>query len=73
MPEITNKHTVKITLPNGSEYFGMVRTAINYGTEDEPNWYIEFTDIRTSKYAYWKQCPDGGVVEIVIHGKVAKK
>ena len=36
---------------------GHVLSAVNYGTPDQPNWYIELPGV------YWKQALDGGYVE----------
>jgi hypothetical protein len=41
---------------------GAVLTSHNYGTLENPDWYIEMTDDRTG-YVYWKQSIDGGKVE----------
>lgn len=37
---MTKGDLVQITTPFGV-YQGKILTAANYGTEDEPNWYIE--------------------------------
>lgn len=69
---------VKITLKNGWWCIGKVITAANWGTNEEPNWYIEIdkqtirnpinNDARGKKglgYGYWKQKIDGGFIELV--------
>ena len=43
---------------------GTVISASNYGTDKTPNWYIEMQDDHYG-YAYWKQLPDGGYVEVL--------
>lgn len=43
---------------------GTVITAHNYGSESEPDWYIELTEDR-SGYEYWKQSLDGGAVVVL--------
>ena len=43
---------------------GTVISANNYGTDKTPNWYIEMQDDHYG-YAYWKQLPDGGYVEVL--------
>lgn len=47
---------------NGWHYHGVVISAENYGTDDQPNWYIELHDTDTRRYMYWKQAIDGGKV-----------
>ena len=43
---------------------GIVISANNYGTDTTPNWYIEMQDDHYG-YAYWKQLPGGGYVEVL--------
>ena len=38
---------------------GKVDSAVNCGTTEAPNWYVEFTS-PTGKYHYYKQKFDGG-------------
>lgn len=43
---------------------GLVKSADNWGTETNPNWYIEVVGYREG-YRYWKQNYDGGqLVEV---------
>lgn len=42
----------------GTTRTGTVLSAVNYGTDVDPNWYIEIQD----ETAYWKQEIDGGWV-----------
>lgn len=49
---------------------GEVLSAVNWGTEEKPNWYIEVEKTSCSPgwqlgYGYWKQVEDGGKVELV--------
>ena len=39
---------------------GIVRRAINYGTDESSNWYIEMNDLN-GEPVYWKQAIDGEV------------
>lgn len=41
----------------GTTRTGRVLSAVNYGTAEQPNWYIELPGV------YWKQTLDGGYVE----------
>lgn len=41
----------------------------NYGTDEEPNWYIEFMD-ESDRYHYWKQVPDGGTLQVISYPPV---
>jgi len=45
----------------GRTFAGTVRTASNYGSATQPDWYIEYTD-NYYGYMYWKQGVDGGTV-----------
>jgi len=40
---------------------GIVTSAYNYGTDEDPNWYIELDDY-TYGATYWKQGIDGGEI-----------
>jgi hypothetical protein len=56
--------TVIITHPQGV-YRGPVTSRQNMGTDQAPNWYVEFTHDsksagRTGDPGYWKQALDGG-------------
>jgi hypothetical protein len=48
-------------------YEGTVLSASNWGTESEPNWYIEFSDERDGQYRYYKQQFDKGEVKFMEH------
>jgi hypothetical protein len=69
--EIKKGDIVKITNQNIAVE-GKVDSAINYGTDDNPNWYIEIKVTRGITHntpigmaAYWKQQIDGGTVEMI--------
>ena len=36
--------------------------ALNYGTEEDPDWYIEGKRVQDDRGFYWKQRIDGGTV-----------
>ncbi len=46
-----------------------VETAHNYGTADNPDWYIECRNVRTNEPHYWKQGIEGGSVKLVSKAK----
>ena len=46
---------VRITKHGNMYYEGKVISKHNYGTKDNPDWYIEFTDTYQG-YIYFKQC-----------------
>ncbi len=57
---------VTITV-KGVEYSGTVISALNWGTDMEPNWYVEIQYAKEARpgwgtYGYWKQAYDGGTV-----------
>jgi len=62
------KKTQIIIRSQGGVYPGSVLSAENYGTDTEPNWYIEFHHENPNRsggpYGYWKQAIDGGTLEI---------
>jgi hypothetical protein len=40
----------------------VVQTALNYGTDEDPDWYIEGIRKQDGRGFYWKQKIDGGTV-----------
>jgi hypothetical protein len=44
--------------PNYRTYHGVVKTAINYGTDELPDWYIEWDNAVSGEFGYLKQKPD---------------
>lgn len=46
---------------NGRTRTGVVRTAVNWGSEADPNWYVQF-DGDDGRPGYWKQALDGGEI-----------
>jgi len=66
MAKTLNKGT-KITIdhPTVGKLDGVVQSATNWGTDTDPDWYIEYTCTSPARYAgscYWKQKQDGGVL-----------
>ena len=55
---------VEIHHPQYGVIVGTVRTAINYGTNEKPDWYMEL--MTQDGASYWKQNVDGGVLDNVI-------
>lgn len=43
---------------------GTVKSATNWGSENNPDWYIELTADGIG-YMYWKQGVDGGSVSVI--------
>ena len=68
--KINKGDTVRITTPD-AWVEGIVISASNYGSDEEPNWYIELNgcagsnEFVSSGYTYWKQKQDGGTVELI--------
>lgn len=48
---------------------GEVITATNYGTPQDPDWYVEYHDDRDGKYRYVKQKIDRVTVEVFSDGR----
>lgn len=55
--------TVRITTRQATSY-GVVKTAKNYGSSGNDDWYITLTDPDHGP-VYWKQQQDGGAVEVI--------
>ena len=53
-------------LYRGYEYSGYINSAVNWGTVDKPDWYIEFTS--SDGPHCWKQGCDGGEIVKVTRG-----
>lgn len=61
--EIKPGQTVTIVFPwTPGKVTGIVVSAINYGSEVGPDWYIELCDV-SGKALYWKQSIDGGKIQ----------
>lgn len=58
--------TVRISM-GGQSWSGVVNTAINYGTAEEPNWYVELLSPEHGAM-YLKQIPDGFADAIIVFG-----
>lgn len=54
---------ITVSHPTLGNIFGFVDSAVNWGTEEKPDWYIEFHDRPHNPY-YWKQGQDGGTLTI---------
>lgn len=61
-PEQINPNDVIVFEINGWTHGGRVISAHNYGTQENPNWYIEWTNKLTGKFGHWKQAEDGGAL-----------
>lgn len=67
MDDIRKDDIIEVT-SMGQTVRGVVKSASNWGTTSDPDWYIEFTDLKGMPH-YWKQKIDGGTVKkIELHG-----
>lgn len=58
--------TVQIT--KGTVSFKVrVESAVNYGSNEQPNWYIEGMRMDTGRPVYIKQVPDGVNISLVLN------
>lgn len=63
-PEIVKGDFVSITSQRLTVE-GDVISAINYGCEGEPDWYVELRGLNTGRVHYWKQEQDGGTFTVI--------
>jgi hypothetical protein len=55
---------IRVTI-DGSSVVGVIDSATNWGTNDAPNWYIQYHRSDNMMPCYYKQALDGGTLELL--------
>ena len=62
--KIDPKTRIEIQMGRHTYRGTVLHRGTNYGTTEQPNWYIEFLH-DNGHYGYWKQKEDGGTLILI--------